>query len=378
MALGNPTNTAWSQTRDDTLRFCDYFGLAVAAWVTLLAWLTPNAPPRPLILWGVVGIVVVYAVVAPVTLARTNRGLWAAGWLVVSVLAECAGPLAGTAGWSIAAGTGFLPLVAAGASGRVRTSSIAIGVLVAAVFLRPVINDAWSVGAAAITALMYLVAGVALHYAFQLIQGGVAERQRLRDDLAVAATARAVADERAEAAARLHDTVLQHLVSIAQADSLEEARRRAARTSADLRRFLRGNSSGTSTRETLEAAVAEAAAGVDVRFSCAGDAAVGERTVALVDATAEAVRNATRHGRPPVTVFAEIDRDAAQVFIADRGDGFDPDVVPADRMGVRGSIRRRLDRVDGTARLTCTPGRTEWSLSVPVGQQEVRADGEIA
>jgi signal transduction histidine kinase len=356
--------TARAQLAGDTMRFLDWFGVAVAGWVALLAWLTPAAPQRPAVMWGGAGALAVLAVAAP-TVGRRDRRSWLALWVVAAAAAELAGPLSGTGGWSVAAATGFVPLIAAAAVGGRLRIALVTAVLGAAAFARPLVDDAWTTGAAAVTALQYLIAGIALHHAFAILCRGLVERQELRDDLAAAETAEAIASERAEASARLHDTVLQHLVSIGHADSLEDARHRAARASADLRRFLRGGRAGASTREALEALVAEAAAGVDVRFSAAGDAPLADRTAALVEAAAEAVRNAARHGRPPVTVFAELAADVARVYVTDRGDGFDPAAVGPDRLGVRGSIVDRIHRAGGSATLTCRPGRTEWALTVP-------------
>lgn len=372
------------QLAGDTMRFLDWFAIAVAGWVALLAWFVPTAPQRPTVLWGAaVGVAVLAAAGAALGPARTgepnrlrhHRLVWLALWVVAAVAAELAGPLAGSAGWSIAAATGFVPLIAAGALGQRVLVTAVTAALVGAAFVRPLIDDSWTVGAAAITGLQYLIAGIALHHAFAILCRGLTERQQLQADLAAAETAEAIASERAEASARLHDTVLQHLVSIGHAGSLEDAHRRAARASADLRRFLRGGQSATSARDALDAAVVDAAAGVDVRFSAAGDAPLVGPTVALVGASAEAVRNAARHGRAPITVFAELAGDVARVYVTDRGEGFDLDAVPPDRLGVRGSIIDRLDRAGGVATLTCRPGRTEWALAVPLTSDQETTDG---
>ena len=69
-------------------------------------------------------------------------------------------------------------------------------------------------------------------------------------------------------------------------------------------------------------------------------------------AAREAMTNAAKFGGgSPVDVYAEsADGSRTQVFVRDRGPGFDPDAVPADRRGVRESIVGRMERHGGRAR----------------------------
>ena len=55
-------------------------------------------------------------------------------------------------------------------------------------------------------------------------------------------------------------------------------------------------------------------------------------------------------------VYAESSDSRTQVFVRDRGPGFDPDAVPADRRGVRQSIVGRMERHGGRARVTSGAG----------------------
>ena len=48
-------------------------------------------------------------------------------------------------------------------------------------------------------------------------------------------------------------------------------------------------------------------------------------------------------------MYAEVSADAVDVFVRDRGAGFDPDAVAADRQGVRSSIIDRMARHGGQA-----------------------------
>jgi signal transduction histidine kinase len=55
-------------------------------------------------------------------------------------------------------------------------------------------------------------------------------------------------------------------------------------------------------------------------------------------------------------MFAEITPTSTQVFVRDRGPGFDLEKVPEDRRGVRDSIVGRMDRNGGRAELRSEPG----------------------
>jgi signal transduction histidine kinase len=80
--------------------------------------------------------------------------------------------------------------------------------------------------------------------------------------------------------------------------------------------------------------------------------------------------NAARHGGGPVSVYLEVTEAAAEVFVKDRGPGFDPDSVPADRLGVRESIIGRMSRHGGTAAISSGPDGTEVRLRLPVSLAE--------
>ena len=61
------------------------------------------------------------------------------------------------------------------------------------------------------------------------------------------------------------------------------------------------------------------------------------------------------------------------MFVRDRGRGFDPAAVPADRRGVADSISARVRRHGGTAEVRSAPGEgAEVELSVP--RASVRVD----
>ena len=81
-----------------------------------------------------------------------------------------------------------------------------------------------------------------------------------------------------------------------------------------------------------------------------GDCPLDAGAEALVAAAREAVVNAAKFAGPePVSVFAEVGEERVEVFVRDRGPGFDPDAVPEDRRGVRESIVGRMRRHGGDA-----------------------------
>jgi signal transduction histidine kinase len=54
------------------------------------------------------------------------------------------------------------------------------------------------------------------------------------------------------------------------------------------------------------------------------------------------------------------------LFVRDRGQGFDPSAVAADRQGIAESIRARMARHGGTAAVRSAPGAgTEVELTMP-------------
>lgn len=181
--------------------------------------------------------------------------------------------------------------------------------------------------------------------------------------------ARIRTEERADFAARVHDSVLQTLTLIQKDPS--DARRLARRQERELRAWLypdRGPAGDGTLAGAVDAAAAEIEElhGVRVEVVRTGDAPLDERTQALVLAGREAMVNAARHsGVDEVSVFLDADGDEISLFVRDRGAGFDPDAVAPDRRGVSESIRGRMERVGGTARVVSALGEgTEVELEV--------------
>ena len=104
------------------------------------------------------------------------------------------------------------------------------------------------------------------------------------------------------------------------------------------------------------AADVERSHGVPVEVVTVGDRDLDGASEALVAAAREAMVNAAKFGGGhPVDVYAEAGPQRTEVFVRDRGPGFDPDTIPADRRGVRESILGRMERHGGRARIVSSP-----------------------
>ena len=195
---------------------------------------------------------------------------------------------------------------------------------------------------------------------------------------------RIIETERAEIAAHLHDSVLQTLALIQrQADQPREVLRLARGQERELRHWLYGptgygRAGGASGQPALDEGLADAVTAaaaevedtyaIDVRPVVVGDRPLDDGLRALVLATREAMVNAAKHAAVgEVSVYVEVEASEVHVFVRDRGVGFDPDAVPADRHGLADSVHGRMARHGGAVRLRSTPGEgTEVHLSMPV------------
>ncbi len=199
---------------------------------------------------------------------------------------------------------------------------------------------------------------------------------RLGRNLASERAERIRSQERAEVAAHVHDSVLQTLTLMQKrADDPREVAALARRQERELRSWLldrEGGRSSNSLATALEAAAAEIedAHSVAIDPVIVGDAALDQRGEALVAAAREALANAAKFGAGsgPVSLYAELAPARAEVFVRDRGPGFDLEAVPGDRRGVRESIIGRMQRHGGQATIRPAPGAgTEVELAIELG-----------
>jgi signal transduction histidine kinase len=179
-------------------------------------------------------------------------------------------------------------------------------------------------------------------------------------------------DERADMAARVHDSVLQTLTLI-QRHAAEPKRvaSLARRQERELRGWLYGD--GAAAGDTLVGALAEAATEIEevhevrVELASGGDCPLDDRVRAVVLAAREAMQNAAKFsGVDEISVYAECADGTISVFVRDRGAGFDRATVPDDRHGLQESIAGRMARAGGSSRIESAVGSgTEVELTLP-------------
>jgi signal transduction histidine kinase len=198
---------------------------------------------------------------------------------------------------------------------------------------------------------------------------------RLGHSLSFERAARIREQERAELAAHLHDSVLQTLALIQKrASDPREVAGLARRQERELRSWLLERpdpGEGASVATALErvAAEVEELHRVPIEVVTVGDGALNGRLEALVQAAREAMTNAAKFASSDrVDLYAEVEPDRVEVFVRDRGVGFDPDAIPPDRRGVRDSIIGRMERHHGRAAVHSRPGEgTEIELVMELG-----------
>jgi len=200
---------------------------------------------------------------------------------------------------------------------------------------------------------------------------------RLVRDLMSERQARALAEERAQMAAHVHDSVLQTLALIQRSPNDPQQVVRLARAQErELRAWLfEGKAPGSIGEEAtmlgqgieLLQRHVEAGHRITVHVVMVGDCPLTDGLRAELDAAKEATVNAAKwSGAAQVSLYAEVEADAVKVFVRDRGQGFDPDSVPGDRQGIAQSIHARMARYGGSVVIRTSPGNgAEVELSMP-------------
>ena len=186
--------------------------------------------------------------------------------------------------------------------------------------------------------------------------------------------AKVLSDERAIVAAHLHDSVLQTLSLIQHnADDPQVMLNLARRQERELRNWLdpdRASRLGGSVRGHLDtmATEIEELYGTPVEAIIVGDSLVDERVEQALAAAREAVVNAAKHAQTEqIDVYVEISSEQIEIFVRDRGIGFEKDSIDSDRRGIRESIEARMKRIGGSSSLVSTLGEgTEVELLVPL------------
>ena len=196
-------------------------------------------------------------------------------------------------------------------------------------------------------------------------------------DLVAERRARIRAEERADMAARVHDSVLQTLAMIQRrADQPQQVIQLARAQERELRAWLfDGRAPGSIDGEDMTFAggvrliqqEVEAQHGIAVEAVTVGDCELDDDLAAMLAAAKEATVNAAKwSGAKVVSLFAEVEPTEVSLFVRDRGRGFDPAAVPGDRKGLAESVRARMARHGGSAAVRSSQGEgTEVSLTMP-------------
>ncbi|MCE0510127.1 PspC domain-containing protein [Microbacterium sp. KKR3/1] len=186
-------------------------------------------------------------------------------------------------------------------------------------------------------------------------------------------------EQRSQMAAHLHDSVLQTLALIQnRAGASSEAARLARAQERELRAWLYDGDAPadsdlpTDLRDYAGALELDYPVRIDVvSAGLSTERASGE----LAAAAREAILNAARHAGGDISVYIEGSTAGVDVFIRDRGEGFDLDDVPSDRLGVRESIIGRMRRAGGTGAVRSDANGTEVHLSILAAPPYDRAAG---
>jgi signal transduction histidine kinase len=198
---------------------------------------------------------------------------------------------------------------------------------------------------------------------------------RIARDLVLERQARVRAEERADIAAQVHDSVLQTLALIQRrADDPQKVIQLARLQERELRSWLfEGRAPNETDDLTVGAGVrqiqqdVESRYGVPVEAVTVGECELDDNLTALLAAAREATVNAAKwSGASVISLFAEVEPTEVSLVVRDRGKGFDPGTVPADRKGLAESVHGRMTRRGGTVTVTSAPGEgTKVSLKMP-------------
>jgi signal transduction histidine kinase len=333
-----PPRRAGSRLRSGWVVLLGCAGIGVFA---AFLWLVEHTSPPPLPVLVVMVLVVVGLVVGPwaYLAARRLEGEAEAGRILRRILAVGAA----------LAGTGVVVAVAIAAAGTGE----------------PGMAGAVAMFSILIAGLLALVGVVVFPWLFLLTRTVTRER-----------AARVRAEERAEVATHLHDSVLQTLTLIQKRPSDPGEMGRLARHA---ERELRGWLYGPADRGEDDLIVALHAAagevedrfGVSVELVTVGTCRLDERARAVVGAAGEALTNAAKHaGVARVSLFAEVGDGQVVVVVRDRGSGFDQAIAGGrGGRGIPDSILGRIRRQGGTATIRTTPGAgAEVELRMPVAR----------
>lgn len=241
----------------------------------------------------------------------------------------------------------------------------ALGHLVLGATVNAVIVRLGRVGEVDFDVVMLALWSVAFTAAY-LLGVGMAVRTGRTLDRARAGAYRAVADtaaiaardaERARFDALIHDRVIATLLAAVAAPGDMRLAGQASSALAELDGMGQPQPGDRFPRDEVIARIRAAVAVVDDAIAVLADshAVAPEQSYpadavrAVNEAVAEAVRNSVRHAGPGGSTVVHLDLATNEISAAiiDDGVGFDPDAVPAERLGIEVSIRQRMATIGG-------------------------------
>jgi signal transduction histidine kinase len=343
------------------------------AWMAVLVVLTPSNDPgaNMVVCWGSLALATMWTVVTWWAAIPTDT--IGAPWFVtvdvlITLFIGVAPTIAGAehlfhGGWLnstvfvVAYATNLTVTIVAGA---------VIGleqVLVHWIDARGVVPAAGSIG--------FLMIAILIGWAFDHLRHQERRRLAVQKELDAAVATQARHQARLDIANRLHDSVLQTLTALRRdSDDADQVRYLARRQERELRHTISEYRSPHehSARAELHLICAEIedVHRIEVDAVIRGDAECDDRIRAILAAAGEALRNAAKHaGVDTVDLYADLKPDQIEVFVRDRGRGFDPAATASGR-GIDYSLLGPAEKVGAGVQVTTAPGAgTEVAIRWP-------------
>jgi len=210
-------------------------------------------------------------------------------------------------------------------------------------------------------ALVFIVYAVIFGWTIDTLRRNDALRREADLALEAERSKRARQEERLALANELHDSVLQTLQVIrTDADDPNRVRYlvRSEERAIDrlINRFRRTDDAGFESALLTVRDEIEDLYGIEIRAVIREDIPLNPSILAAVDATREALTNASRHsGSAEINLYAEVVASHVHIFVRDRGTGFDTEKTEYGR-GLQRSLHERMESIGGFVLINSVSG----------------------